>query len=183
MAKIMKIAEGMDVMPLVLQIERHPELWNEHTPRTESYASPHTKIDDIWLRYNDWQNYDGDMAAFNDVHDSVWYPSAHKLPAVRDLVFPIMARVQGERLGGVLISRIPPGGQVAPHVDGGWHADYYTKYAVQLKSAPGQAFCFEGEHLEPKPGDVYWFDNGHTHWVVNDSDQERMTLIICIRGT
>lgn len=183
MAKIMLVAEGVDIMPLALQIERHPDLWNQHAGRTEGYASPHQRIDDIWVRYNHWSNFDGDMAAFNEAHESVWYPAATQLPAVRDIVFPIMARVHGERLGGVLITRIPPGGRVEPHTDHGWHAEYYAKYAVQIKSARGQAFCFEGEQLATKPGDVYWFDNAHKHWVVNDSDVERMTMIVCIRSS
>lgn len=177
----MKIASGVDVMPLLLQIERHPEVWDVYNQRKAAYG-PHTRISDIWVRYNDYANFTGDRAAFNAEHDSVWYPESYKLPAVRDIVFSIMARVQGERLGGVLITRIPPGGCVEPHIDGGWHAEYYSKYAVQLKSAPGQAFCFDGESLDAKPGDVYWFNNLARHWVVNDTPSERMTLIVCIKG-
>jgi quercetin dioxygenase-like cupin family protein len=57
----------------------------------------------------------------------------------------------------------------------------YEKFAVQIASAPGQAFCFEGERLETKPGDVFWFDNQHLHWVTNDTPYERVTMIVCIR--
>ena len=182
MSKIMTIASGVDVMPLVLQVERNPELWDEWTLRTEATDSPHHTSSDIWLRYNDKANFNGDKAEFNGEHDSVWYPAAQKLPALRDIVFNLMARVRGERLGGIWVTKIPPGKSVLPHVDGGWHAGHYDKYAVQLKSAPGQSFNFEGERLESKPGDVYWFDNSYAHWVLNDSDQERMTLIVCIKG-
>jgi hypothetical protein len=113
-------------------------------------------------------------------HDSVWYPECDVLP-VRDIVYPLMAAVRGERLGGVLITRIPPGQQCKPHTDPGWHARYYDKFAVQIKSAPGQCFHFHGESLAAEPGEVYWFDNAHTHWVTNDSTEERITLIVCIK--
>ena len=81
-----------------------------------------------------------------------------------------------------MITKIPPGGMVKPHVDHGWHADYYDKYAVQLQGNCDQAFCFENESFSALPGDVYWFNNKVEHWVVNNSSEDRMTMIICIRS-
>jgi hypothetical protein len=92
-----------------------------------------------------------------------------------------MTMVDGERLGGVLLTRIKAGKSCYPHADPGWHARHYRKFAVQIQSAPGQFFCFEGERLEPMPGDVYEFDNSHTHWVTNDTEHDRITLIVCIK--
>jgi len=162
-----------DVSALLWAIQQHPELWNEHTGRTKSPDSPHREVDDIWLRYAA----DGITA---QPHESVWYPSADALP-VREIVYPLMAMLDGERLGGVLLTRIRAGRSCYPHVDHGWHASYYEKHAVQVQSAPGQYFCFEGERLEAKPGDIYTFDNSARHWVTNDTDQDRITLIVCIK--
>ena len=94
---------------------------------------------------------------------------------------PEMAGVRGERLGGVLITRIRPGQICKPHTDPGWHARYYSKFAVQIAAAPEQAFHFEGEKLVTAPGDIYWFDNSHTHWVTNESEVDRITMIVCIK--
>lgn len=141
----------------------------------------HTGMSDIWVRYNSWKNYHGDITAFNGEHISVWYPEAHIIPAVFDLVWKVFKHVGGEKLGGVLITKIPPGGRVEPHIDSGWHASYYEKFAVQLLGNDKQAFHFEGYSLSAKPGELYTFDNSKTHWVTNDSDSDRMTLIICIR--
>ena len=88
---------------------------------------------------------------------------------------------RAERLGGVLITKIPAGMECKPHVDGGWHAGHYEKYGIQIASAPGQRFCFEGESLETRPGDVFWFDNSHTHWVTNDTEHDRITLIVTLK--
>lgn len=181
MASIRKLASGFDVKPLRDQLVRHPEAWNRHTLRTETYQTPHRSVSDIWVRYNAWDNFNGDPAAFNGEHESSWYPVVHDIPAAWSLARRVVRHVGGGRLGGVLITRIPPGGEVAPHIDRGWHAGYYEKFAVQVAGNDEQAFCFEDSQLRPEPGDLYTFDNSRLHWVTNQSDSERITLIICIR--
>lgn len=167
-----------DVSRLRAALDEHPELWNQNRERLAQYA--HADVDDIWVRYNHRKNFTGDMASFNGPHDAVWYPAADVLP-VKPLVFDVMAAVEGERLGGVLITRIPPGGRVKPHVDRGWHAEHYDKYAIQVAGNAAQAFCFDGAKISPLAGDLYAFDNSRRHWVLNPSDEWRITLIICIR--
>lgn len=175
MTPICLVAEGWPVEQMLAALAAHPELWDQHAARTAPEGSPHHGLSDIWARY-------ADPATMRDdgSHDSIWYPAADVLP-VRDLVFPLMAAVRGERLGGVLITRIKPGQVCKPHTDPGWHARYYDKFAVQIEAAPEQAFHFDGASLVTKPGDVFWFDNSHTHWVTNDSQRDRITLIACIR--
>ena len=176
----------IDVSAAVKELDANPELWNQFTLRTKEYAGqgePHRQIDDIWVRYNAWKNYNPkNPKRFFKEHDSVWYPAYAKLPALRPLIFGLMSVVEGERLGGVLITRIPAGRSVAPHVDVGWHAGYYRKFGVQLKGGPDQLFCFEGESVMAEAGEVYEFDNTEKHWVTNDSDRERITMIVCIRA-
>lgn len=180
--RIFALGVRLPVDALVSAIESHPELWNQHRLRTQQYEGPHSQVSDIWVRYNAWENFSGDREAFNGPHDAVWYPSADLLP-VRGLVMDLMHEVHGTRLGGVLITKIPAHGQCAAHVDRGWHATHFEKFAVQLAANDRQAFCFESESLVTRPGDVFWFDNSYTHWVTNDSDEDRVTLICCIRRT
>lgn len=181
MSKVIEqIAQGINIVPLVATLHNHPELWNQHTMRTENECSPHHRLDDIWVRFNDYCNYNGNHAEFIKEHDSVWYNSP-LVEHVKDLVFPLMAAVKGERLGGILITRIKPGQICKPHEDSGWHAEYYQKYAIQLQSNLQQEFCFDGESFSALPGDVYRFDNSKLHWVTNDSDQDRITMIVCIK--
>ncbi len=182
MKNFLKIAEGLDVMPLLLSIQRQPDLWDRHTIRKEAPGTPHAGMSDIWVRYNDIAAYDdGDFRTFNDEHFPIWYPAYYQLPEIRPIIFGLMSRVEGEHLGGVLITKIPPRGQIERHADDGWHVNYYDKFYVSLKSDPGANFYCEDEVICPKAGDVYWFDNTKEHWVVNDSNEDRMTLIVCIR--
>jgi hypothetical protein len=171
-----------NVLPLVAELQAHPELWNDFDLRTNHPQSPHRELDDIFVRYNARENFDGDRDAFNGPHDAVWWPATDVLPSAQQIALDLMSQVQGERLGMVLITRIPPGAKCYPHVDKGWHARHFDKYAVQLASAPAQSFHVEDESLIAGPGECYWFDNSRPHWVVNDSDQARMTMIVCIRN-
>lgn len=168
----------IDVTDLLSQIDAHPELWGEFGWRKNIPHGPHGQMTDIWVRYNDIKNLG---PKFNDEHDPVWYPAYDALPALKQIIYPLMAMVEGERLGGVLITRIPPGRGIAPHIDKSWHVDYYDKFYVQLKSRPGAIFCCGDDRLNPKPGEVWRFDNRKLHWVNNNSDDDRMTLIVCIR--
>ena len=173
--KIKLISKGLNVAPIYWALQQHPELWNQNTERTAAPLSPHYGLDDIWVRYGD-----AERARDGQPHDSFWYPAADTL-GVKPTCYALMAHVQGDELGGVLITRIPAGKECRPHCDPGWHARRYQKYAVQITSAPGQKFCFHGEELESKPGDVYWFDNQYEHWVENPTQYERITMIVCIR--
>ena len=174
MKNLIKIGQGIDVRLLALELKRQPELWNQNTERTAPEDSPHHEADDIWVRYAQ------DVRAISG-HESVWYPAWKMLPSLRAIVFGVMSLVQAESLGGVLITRIPPGKQVYPHVDHCWHADYYDKIAVQIESHQQQAFHFDEGAFSAAPGDIYWFNNHESHWVTNDSPVDRVTLIICVR--
>jgi hypothetical protein len=171
--KIRKVGTGMKVEPLYWALQAHPELWNQTPDRTKPPESPHHDLSDIYIRY-------GKDPLDYEPHESVWYPAADVLP-VKELIFQLMHDVRGERLGGVLITKIPAGKMCKPHRDGGWHAGYYEKFGIQIQSAPGQEFCFDGEALETQPGDVFWFDNAHTHWVTNPTPVDRITLIVTLK--
>lgn len=171
---------GVDISGLVKELEANPQLWDDNQFRRTA-GSPHLDLSDIIVRYNDWANFK-DRVSFNEEHESVWWNAYKHLPSLKPLVFDLMRRLCGERLGMVLITRIPPRASCKPHKDTGWHSRYYDKCAIQIKSNEKQAFCFESCKLVTKPGDVYSFDNSHVHWVTNDSDEERITLIVSIRN-
>jgi hypothetical protein len=175
------VASGLDVKPLQDQLQAHPELWNQHRERTEFYGTPHGDVSDIWVRYNAWANYTGDWPAFHNEHASVWYPCITDIPAAWSLARKVQRMAGAATLGGVLITKVRPGGRVEPHIDGGWHAAHYRKFGLQVMGDQQQAFCFDGCELRADDGDLYEFRNDVTHWVINDSGRERITMIVCVR--
>jgi hypothetical protein len=180
------IRRGVDVGPLQQALSVHEELWDQNRARKDSPGSPHNRMSDIWVRYNSDAECKktGDWSKFNDEHDSIWYPAFYTLEAeLSPIIFNLMRLVKGERLGGVLITRIPPGQGIAPHVDRGWHVGYYDKYYVSIQSGIGATFHHSsGEYINPLAGDIWLFDNRLEHWVKNQSNEDRITLIVCIRS-
>jgi hypothetical protein len=174
---------GVLVQPLLDELAANPQLWNENVFRTGGAytGNPHQRIDDIIVRFNDWKNWNGSRQDFNGPHESVWWRAYEQLPAIKPLVFDLMRWFYAESLGMVLITRIPPRTNVGRHIDAGWHAQHYLKFAVQLKAAPGQRFCYDSMTLETKAGDLYAFNNALPHWVENPTEEERITLIMCLR--
>jgi hypothetical protein len=182
MTHFLKLAESLPVAPVLAEIEAHPELWDAYRERKDAFRSPHAQMSDIWVRYN---SRDRLGPNFNDEHVPVNYPAWDALPTVRAISFAIMAAEQGQMLGGILITRIPPGGRIAPHVDSGWHVNYFSKFYVALKSPIGSSFSTETpsgiETITPAVGDLHRFDNRNLHWVENNSSEDKMTLIVCVR--
>jgi hypothetical protein len=178
------LARAINVAEIVEQLEAHPELWNQFGLRKAGEASPHKAAPDIWVRYNDIRPYQerGSFEGFNDPHIPIWYPAWHALPALRPTVMSMAAHFQAEMIGGVLITKVPPGGRIAPHTDKGWHVDYFDKFYLSLKAPEDCVFATAHQAITPKVGDLWLFDNRVEHWVINDSEtEERITLIVCLR--
>jgi len=183
---MVKLNLNFDVTELTCQIESNPSLWNRYTMRTQLMPdSPHREVQDIWLRYRDWNEFDPENpGAFSDEHESVFYPAYYELPAAKGIIDAVMAKFPAHaKLGGCLITKIAPGKMVYPHSDAGaWHSEYYNrKILILLQSAPGQSFNFADEAHQGATGDCFAFDNSLVHSVTNDSGVDRISLILAIR--
>jgi hypothetical protein len=173
----------VDPLPLLLQIERHPELWNQHTGRTAHEGSPHSDVSDIWLRWRPQEHLTSAKSHNEPFAELTWYPAIAALPAAREILMRTMVTVGGTALGGTLITKIPSTGAVKPHSDAAaWHANYYrTKVYVAIKTNPNAVNWCEGESYVPNAGDVFTFDNLKTHSVFNEGDDDRITMMTAIR--
>lgn len=177
------ILGNVDVLPLRIQIERHPELWNQHTGRTASADSPHNQLSDIWLR---WRPLDTLVApeSYNEPFaELVWYPGAAALPAARFILMTIMQRVGATAMGGALITRVPPGCQVKPHNDVvSWHANYYgLKVYTVIRTNPNVVNWVDGEEWIPEAGQVFAYENTRPHAVYNEGEEDRLTMMAAFR--
>lgn len=178
------VADGLPVAEVAAQLHANPGLWSENAERTLSPASPHFGIPDIWVRYRARAELTS-PAEFNAPHFASFYPAWHILTALHPIVFGLMLRVKATYLGGILITRIPPGGSVKPHDDrGGWHAEAMdTKIYVSIQSNPKCVNHCETESLVIKTGEAWTFNNLLTHSVENAGAEDRLTAIICLRTT
>lgn len=164
-------------MPLLHAVTLQPELWDQNRLRTTYPKTPHADVSDIWL----WFNQADDPKAVIDDRETIHYPAWLALPQARPLVFDLMRRVEGTRLGRVLITRLTPGKRITAHTDGGAPAEYYSRYQVVLQNTPGSVFRIEDETVTFRAGDVWWINNRNEHEVTNNGSDDRIVLIVDIR--
>lgn len=188
MRNFLKVADGIDVLPLMNDIARQSDLWNASTVRTFHEQSAHRSLDDIVLRYNRFEAGDDFLETVCSQIAVENYPAFERLPLARQLVMALMGRLGGEHLGRVFISRIAPGGGIPPHTDRIEPAEaafpgrevpalYYDRYHIVLQSAPGTVFVCGDEQTYMPAGSAWWFDNTLEHSVFNGSAEDRVHLI------
>jgi hypothetical protein len=175
------VATGIDVLPLVLDLHRQPELWNAHTARTGG-AGAFEGTDDIWVRFRDPAELTG-REAFAEPFVPVMYPAWAALPHLRPLVFSLMARLEAVQLGGILITRVGPGRAVKKHNDRGrWHPEFFTTKAyIPLASNDKCVSTCADEAVVMGVGECWIFDNLKEHSTVNEGETDRITLIVSMR--
>lgn len=169
-----------DVREVVAQLDAHPELWNLRPQRTEHDTFAGTS--DIWVRFRDPDEIHT-PADIGAPHFAVWYDAWYQLPGLKPIVRQLMCDVAASHLGGILITKIPPGGQIKPHHDrGGWHAEFYfRKVYVPLRTNPFVLNHCEEESVVMNTGEAWFFNNLVTHSVENHGETDRITLIVCMR--
>lgn len=177
-----KICDGIDVHPLLSQIETHPEIWDTRRNRTGFEGSPFAGTQDAWLRYRD--PYELITAEnFREPHWAVNYPAWDLLPGAQEIVFDLAKMVRAIHIGGVLLTRIPAGGKILPHNDrGSWHSESMNmKVYVPIQANDRCINYCGGESLVIKVGEAISFDNLVEHSVENNGSTPRTTLICCYR--
>jgi quercetin dioxygenase-like cupin family protein len=178
MRHFQQIAGNVDTVPLLNALVINQDLWNEVSVRTSHPASPHVQADDILVFFNEIP---ADPTQIMDDIQTKPYRAWAAMPQLRPLVFDLMRRVEATQLGRVVITRLAPGARIAPHVDEGAPATFYSRYQVALKSNPGALFRIEEETVNFATGDAWWVDNRLEHEVINNSDDDRIALIIDLR--
>lgn len=188
-----RLGTGLDTRPLMLAIRRRPELWQEDTFLRHYPQGPFGQTETIMLRFPVKVQFDGPdadekIALYKanqlpgfDQHESIDYPAYKLLPEARMLVMGVFKAVDGERLGRVMVNKVAPGGRIFRHADTPEHANYYSRFHICLDSRPGARFLCADEEVYMAPGEVWWFNNKLEHEVVNNSDHDRIHIVMDAR--
>lgn len=174
---------GIDVSAINAELAAQPQLWDAYRERKDTDGTPHGQMSDIWVRFRPREELTS-KEAYGEPHFPVWYPAADLCPSLKQLILRISGAVGSVHLGGVLITRIPPGGEILPHDDRGfWHAEYHNcKVYVPLQANPDCVNVCEDETVTMGVGEAWTFDNLKTHSVHNRGTEDRITLIIAMRS-
>jgi len=190
MRNFLKIAEGVNVTPLLNAIYRKPDLWKADDFLRKFPQGPFGETDTIYLRFQDHVKVDTDeelelykqnRLAGYDLHECPWRPEINELPEARALIMALMASTGATRLGRCMINRIVQGGKIFPHADSKWHADYWDRYHIVVQSEPGNVFRCGDEQVWMRQGQVWWFQNSIEHEVLNNSAEDRIHIIVDLR--
>jgi hypothetical protein len=164
------------------QLERRPDLWDRDPQRTTASNSPHRQSSDIWLRFRPRSEL-STPETYGEPHFAAFWPAWDELPALRPIVFRVMSLVDAVYLGGILLTRIPAGCEIFPHVDRGWHPEFLNRKVYVIIKANERCLnhCMD-ETVTMRPGEAWLFDNGVTHSVENRGDDERIAMIVTMRS-
>jgi hypothetical protein len=176
MRNFLKIAENVDVTPVLLALTINDDLWDENTLRTQHPGTAHANVNDIWLMFNDAT---GEVVNDTQVKP---YRAWDTLKPLRALILDLMHRVNGVQLGRCIVTKLSVGNTIAPHVDSGAPATFYTRYQIVLQSLPGALFHIGEETVNFRTGDIWLINNREKHSVVNNSSDDRIVCIVDIRS-
>lgn len=183
------IAQNVQVTGLVLAIamqEKSSGIWKADTYLRDYPQGPFKNTESIILRFPARSVHETEEALKEhesdfDQHENYDQPVFKSLPQARGLIFNLMAAVEGERLGRVMVNKLVPGGTVFPHADTPVHAEYWDRFHIVLQSQPGSNFRCGDETVHMRTGEIWWFNNKLEHEVVNNSADDRIHMIVDIR--
>jgi hypothetical protein len=188
-ARFKRVAQGLDVAPLVVALARQPALWQFDRYWKDHPVPVFREVDTIYLRmvarapYSFRSQAEKDEAMRTlDPWEASDEPCLGNLPEAAALMFDVMAMVRGERLGRVLINSMPPGSHIPGHSDIAPELKYYERFHIPLQTNTGLTFRAGDEVQKMEVGELWWFDNTAVHEVWNRGDCDRIHLIIDIRA-
>lgn len=189
MRNFMRLGTGAAVAPLLLALHRFEKsrgIWREDTYLRDYPQGPFGDTESVILRFPPRSVHETEEAVKNhlanvDQHENVDQDVFKLLPEARSLVFGLMAAVQGERLGRVMINKLRPGGRIFRHADTPEHALYWDRHHIVLQAGPGVVFKCGDEQVSMVTGETWWFDNSQEHEVLNNSADDRIHMIVDIR--
>lgn len=180
MSRFLKLASGVDTLPVLMELHRNAQLWNAHPMRKTFPGTPHAAMDDVIVRFRpEWELTEPE--AYRTEHRNVMWPAWHLLPSLRPIVRALKVQVDATELGSILLTRLPPGGVIGMHDDrGSWAAEFYRTKAHLVLAGSAISTC-DGEEAVFSRGDCFTWDNMLPHSVTNHGTEDRIVVVISMR--
>lgn len=152
-ANLVRIAEGLDVAPVLEQLALCGEQW--------------IQVSDSVRQINLLEH---------DRGRALEVELAYAWRLIDTIVEIEAARGGGVELSHARIGLMRPGDYLAPHFDG-IDATRERRYQIALVSEEGVRFTLGGETRRFLPGEAWWINAAVTHSVVNRSKSDRITIL------
>ena len=178
MKNLKLVQSGIDTRPFLEEIEANPESWYGDTTRQDLIttqrdtkaialrAHADTAAQDARVRRAKPFKYLGKPS-----------PMAASFPHACNYVEELVGSMQGT-MGRAVLTNLRPQGKICPHIDDGLYWLLRDRYHLVIKSVKGSYFKVGGEEVRMQEGELWWFDPTVSHEAFNDSDQDRIHIIV-----
>lgn len=173
------LKSGIEVSGFSEILNKHPTLWNMETGRQDYPGSAHRETKCIILRGPKIKTQEG----LQGNHGVINYP--YMVPFYKPVI-SFLEIIKDMGLGSVdvgmiMLTKLPPGGQIYMHVDEGAYAENYQRYHLVIQSGGEDSFQCEDEIVEMQTGELWRFNHKGRHGCVNDGTEDRIHLIIDLK--
>lgn len=169
-----RLAENVDIGPLLAEIATRPERWLADTSRQRNVGCQRDTLN-IFLR-TARKPLPPEAKNANDVHESATTRMAAHFPETLGYCARI-ARDGEATLGRATLVMLRPGGRVLPHVDAGAYYAARDRLHLVLRSSEGSPLTAGDETVTMRTGELWAFDNKVRHSAHNPSAEPRVHLI------
>lgn len=175
--RFLKLDYNYPYLEALKEIESNTDIWNVFTLRQNIPNSPHKQTKCIPLRGPELKP----RINLEEVIENYDTNLSDSFPFIVNSVNTLFNHFPECELGRVMLVSLDPGGHIDRHSDSGKYAEYYRRIHIPIKSLEGNIFISEDESIHMEPGGVYMFNHLIDHEVFNNSNEERIHLIIDFR--
>jgi hypothetical protein len=169
-----RLLSGLDVRPLLQEIDGKPQNWLVDTSR-QKRISVQQNTDSIYLRRAALVRPAG-ADGINDVHESAATDLARDYPRLMGFLEKFAETYARGTLSRVMIVRLAAKKDVGRHWDCGYYYLCRDRYHLVLRSTGSEMEC-AGARCSWNVGELWWFNNNLWHSSHHASDDWRMHVI------
>jgi Aspartyl/Asparaginyl beta-hydroxylase len=177
-----RVADGIDTKPFLDEIAANSDLWLVDASRQEK-ISTQRETQTITLRsHADQASLDSSVRRAKPVgYRGRPSDMASRLPVASAFVDQLVRDMNGT-MGRAVMTNLRPQGVIYRHTDDGLYWLLRDRYHLVLKSVNGSHFIAGGEEVRMQQGELWWFDPTVPHEAFNDSDDERIHIIVDVKS-
>lgn len=152
--------------------ESDNSIWEGHTYRQSTF-SPHRHTQTIELMW--------DKESLNEIREATKHPNfyGYKIDELFDRLHPLYTLNYGEGyFCRTLITKLKAKKHIFPHKDGGDSLEKCHRTHIPIITNDKVTFQVNGENKYMKEGEIWEIDNVAEHAVYNQSDFDRIHLIL-----
>lgn len=169
-----KLVGSYDVSELVSIVEKFDTEWRLDTSRQNQFNSVHMNTNTYYVR---------SFKPGWEPHQKLnVFPLANsiKVLSIVDKIIKTLEAVHGGKVSLAMIVKLLPDSDIIPHSDESNYLGAVRRHHIPLKTNKDVLFHIEDESINMKVGECWEINNSRVHHVTNNSDEDRIHLIIDI---